>query len=149
MQGSFDEYLDTVCGQIRCKKAHDGDIRTELKNHMEDQCRAFMVDGMGEEAAITQTIRQMGDPVIVGGELDATHRPRPEWSTLVMTGIMLLIGLALQFLVLRGTEFQGEFYFTLIAVPVGLALFMGIYLLDYTALLRHAFLLYGGLAYLA
>lgn len=67
------EYLNDVCNQIRWKKAHYI-ICEELENHIIDQKAAFVQMGMDEETATDKAIKEMGDPILVGSELDQTHR---------------------------------------------------------------------------
>ena len=37
---------------------------------------------MTEDAAQAEAVRQMGDPVALGTDLDRIHRPRPQWGLL-------------------------------------------------------------------
>ena len=77
-------YLKTVCQQIRWKKAH-GVISEELENHIIDQKNAFVSEGFTEENAMDKAIEEMGDPIVVGSELDRTHKPKPEWCIISLT----------------------------------------------------------------
>lgn len=133
---SFDEiqqYCDTVCGQIRWKKAKPL-IEKELKDHLYDQCDAYRAAGMSETAAIHSAVQQMGDAVAVGAALDGTHRPKPQWALLGLTGVLLLAG---QFC---SAVFGGA------AEPVGFfmaaAALLGCYFLDFSLLARHTLPLY-------
>ena len=69
------EYLKTITEQIRCEKAREG-IAKELNGHIEDQKETFLKEGMTETEAEEATIREMGDPVAAGVELDRIHRPK-------------------------------------------------------------------------
>lgn len=92
------EYLEAVRQQIRWKRAQSP-VLEEINNHITDQKNAFVSEGLNEEAATDKAITEMGDPIIVGEQLDRAHRPRPDWPLLVMTATMLLLGLAIQFFV--------------------------------------------------
>ncbi|MCO1603092.1 permease prefix domain 1-containing protein [Desulfosporosinus nitroreducens] len=92
------EYLETVRQQIRWKKAQLP-VLEEINNHIIDQKNAFISEGLSEEEAADRAIAEMGDPVVVGEQLDRAHRPRPDWPLLVMTAAILLLGLAIQVLI--------------------------------------------------
>lgn len=140
------QYLETVCGQIRCKKAH-ADIREEIGNHIADQKEAFMAQGMEEETATLKAVEQMGDPVIVGTELDRTHRPKPEGSIIALTALLLLAGIVIRFYTtpresLGLPMFNRQLIFTL----VGLGLMILCYYLDFTLLGKFPIVLFLSLA---
>lgn len=69
------EYLEILMEQLRCKKAR-GMVEEEIRSHIEDQKCAYMADGMDEETAEEEAVRQMGDPVETGIELDRIHKPQ-------------------------------------------------------------------------
>lgn len=84
-----EEYLSILTGQIRSKKARFM-VGREIQNHIEDQIAAYQDAGMTSEEAAQQAIRQMGDPVSVGIDMDRIHRPRAGWKII---GIILLISI--------------------------------------------------------
>ena len=88
-----EEYLHTLTEQIRCKMAR-GTIEQEINDHIEDQKAEFLSE---EEAAV----REMGDPVEVGLEMDRIHRPTMAWGM-----IALIIGLSLAGYLLRSVMYQ-------------------------------------------
>lgn len=71
------EYIETVTEQIRCKRARVP-VAKELQDHLEDQIRDYRAEGMTAQEAETEAVRQMGDAVKTGMELDRLHRPRIE-----------------------------------------------------------------------
>ena len=75
--------MKTLMEQIRCVKARDGVVK-EIAQHMEDQIQAYEEDGMSYDDAVKEAVRQMGDPVAVGVELDHIHRPRTDWKMIIM-----------------------------------------------------------------
>lgn len=152
-------YLQTVREQIRCSRVH-GFITEELEQHIEDQKAAFVSRGQEEETAWNNAIREMGDPVMVGQELDRAHRPKPEWSVIALTVILLIIGASVQYLVsmasVAAPETAGElshavygnpqaFFSYMLMIPFGLAVLLIAYFADYTVLGRWAGGFYGGL----
>ncbi|MFZ3131578.1 MAG: permease prefix domain 1-containing protein [Desulfosporosinus sp.] len=83
------EYLEAVRQQIRWKKAQSP-VLEEIKNHIIDQKDAFISDGLNEEEATDRAIAEMGDPIVVGEQLDRAHRPR-----LIGLGIGILLVLGI------------------------------------------------------
>lgn len=67
-----EEYLYTLTEQIRCKMAR-GTIEQEINDHIEDQKAEFLSEGMSQTEAEEAAVREMGDPVEVGLEMDRIH----------------------------------------------------------------------------
>lgn len=138
------DYLKTVCEQIRWKKAHAA-VSRELEDHIVDQKNAYQNSGIDEEKATDEAIRQMGDPVIVGTQLDGTYRPKPDWGIVICTMALLLLGVALRVFVnyieLGGSYYQPyPGYFSSIITPViiGIAMFTAAYFIDFTTIGKYA-----------
>ncbi|MGM9607493.1 MAG: permease prefix domain 1-containing protein [Oscillospiraceae bacterium] len=129
----FRDYAALVCGQLRWKKARPV-IAREIETHLQDQCDALVRGGMGEEEAIDESIRQMGDAVEIGTSLDRVHRPKPSWGLLVLTGILLLAGLGIHIFITCDSVFSGRLLFHLIAALLGFGCLIGAYFMDYTIL---------------
>ena len=83
MHTNIKSYLDIVCEQIRYEKAHII-IKKELEEHITDQTDAFIAKGMEQETAIKKAIKEMGDPILVGTELDRVYRPKLKWEFIVL-----------------------------------------------------------------
>jgi len=83
------EYLEAVRQQIRWKKVQSP-VLEEIKNHIIDQKDAFVIDGLNEEEATDKAIAEMGDPIVVGEQLDRAHRPRLIGMGI---GILLVLGI--------------------------------------------------------
>lgn len=136
------EYLETVRQQIRWKKAQPP-VLEELENHLTDQKNAYISDGLDEETAIIKAIAEMGDPVIVGEQLDRTHRPRPDWPLLIMTAGLLFLGLAIQFMI--GTDIHNGmemFSKQVIWVGLGIIVLLAAYFLDFTIMGKFPWIIY-------
>jgi hypothetical protein len=80
-----------VCRQLRWKKARPA-IGREIETHLCDQRDALMKSGLDEDAAIHESVRQMGDAVEVGTALDRVHRPKPAWAMFALTALLALTG---------------------------------------------------------
>lgn len=136
------EYIDTVTGQMRCKRAR-AMVAKELADHISDQTEDYIAAGMTGPEAASEAVRQMGDPVQVGMEMDRLHRPGMDKRTLIMVGVLSLAAMFMQTAVIRcirsvGTDAAvpgaGTVPFQILA---GLVLMMGILYLDYTLLGKH------------
>ena len=119
----MEEYLKKVLEQIRCKKAQ-GEIREELRAHIEDQKEANLAAGMSVEEAERKAVADMGDPVETGIALDKVHRPQVAWQMIAMMVVMTVAS----FLVHRQLGNLG----TCRHLVIGFVLMIGVYFLDYT-----------------
>lgn len=130
------EYSKTVCEQIGWKKAHPI-ITEEIENHLIDQRDAYITEGEHEEEATDHAITQMGDPVIIGTELDRTHRPKSQRSMMLLIAALVCIGIAF-YIVFNadtgGYRWMVGYFFTQI---MGLALIVSTYFMDFTWIGRH------------
>ena len=124
-------YLETVRQQIRWKRAQPI-VLEEIENHILDQKNAYQKEGLDEEAATDKAITEMGDPVLVGEQLDHAHRPKPDWTLLALTGLMLLLGFAVQFFI--DSTFDGAWTLEQQMVWAGIAVsvMLAAYFADFT-----------------
>ena len=150
-----EEYLYTLTEQIRCKMAR-GTIEQEINDHIEDQKAEFLSEGMSQTEAEEAAVREMGDPVEVGLEMDRIHRPTMAWGM-----IALIVGLSLAGYLLRNIMYQtvlgikqsagkteelfwtgmSSSWHTSLEVPVlllGLVLMISICYMDYTRIAAYA-----------
>ncbi|MCX7711559.1 MAG: FtsW/RodA/SpoVE family cell cycle protein [Clostridia bacterium] len=130
------EFLQTICDQIRFKSIHRSIIH-ELSDHIEEQKNFYMDQGLDEEAATLKAVEEMGDPVMVGKQLDKAHRSKTEWSILTLAAVLVLIGGAVQYF-LSGVNENSSYMFSsfLQYAPIGIAAFFLTYFFDYTLLGR-------------
>ena len=142
------EYLDAVTEQIRCKRARDM-IATELSNHIEDQRDAYIADGMEKTLAEAEAVRQMGDAVAVGLELDRIHRPRLDKKTLLLMTIISLAGLIMQATVFRlcqlDGQLSGDVTDVVFQVLLGVVIMCSILFADYTFIGKYPLALWLGM----
>ncbi|QOX62346.1 hypothetical protein FRZ06_02715 [Anoxybacterium hadale] len=131
-------YTEAVCSQIRHQKVRCY-IARELEDHIEDRKIRLIKAGIPEQEALQSAISDMGDAIEVGQELDRVHRPKPEWSIIAVTAIMLCIGVCVQYYLSRiaaegswaGREAFHKYMTTL---PVGIVFLLAAYFADYTVL---------------
>lgn len=133
------QFTSSVCDQIRWKKVHPM-ISEEIENHISDQKDAFINEGLDEITSIDKAIEEMGDPVIVGSQLDRTHRPKTAWSMIFLTISLLGIGLVMNFFVAGAlSDVPGLYYFnkSVVAAIIGTVCMMIAYFVDFTIIGRH------------
>lgn len=142
MPETIQAYLEAVREQIRWKRARPVLIR-ELGQHLEDQRDAFVQEGKSPEEAERLAVRDMGDPVAVGTELDAVHRPRPQWGLLGLTIALAAAGAVLR-LIFRQPYVREILVASraLASLGLGTAIMLGMYFLDISRLVRHARIVY-------
>ena len=137
-------YLEVVREEIRWKRARPVLIQ-ELERHLEDQKEALLKEGKSPEEAERLAIQDMGDPVIVGAELDAVHRPRPQWGLLGLTIALAAAGAVLRVIfhcepvdpaILLGKA--------LLSLFLGTGALLGVYFFDVSRLVRHTRAMYIG-----
>lgn len=136
------EFLQSVCKEIRFRSIHK-DINKELSDHIEDQKNEYIKQGLDEETATLKAVEQMGDPVIVGKQLDKAHRPKTEYSILSIAAILVVLGGIVQYF-LSGVNANSIDMFThfLLYAPIGIVAFAFMYFFDYTLLGRYSKLAY-------
>ncbi len=150
-----EEYLNILTDQIRCRMAR-GDVKEEMRAHIEDQTRAFMSEGMERDEAELRAVREMGDPVVTGNELDKIHRPEMPWGMLALITILTACGyLAMCLLDQKMVEAGGaeaaqmyvfgnvqrQLFFT----AIGFLAMVGVCFIDYTRIAERAEWLMAGL----
>jgi len=132
-------YLETAAEQIRWKRARPVLVQ-ELERHLEDQRDDFIKEGRPEDEAERLAIRDMGDPVEVGAELDRVHRPKPQWGLLGLVIALALVGAFLRVTLQagRGWGERSLLVNALLSLALGTGALLGMYFLDVSRLARHA-----------
>ncbi len=92
MRDKIDLFLETVDEQIACRLCH-AEINEELRGHIEDKVEDYRGYGLSEEEALGRAIRDMGEPDVIGMELNRQHRIRTPWPLLGIIGLLLVIEL--------------------------------------------------------
>ena len=102
------EYMKSMMKTVLSHKYKEG-IKRELQDCIDDLKEAYMEEGMTEEEAEEEAIRQMGDPYETAEMFNEVYQPRFEWrmaaymlfwiafSAFVKWGLELNIGGTLQF----------------------------------------------------
>lgn len=142
---SFRKYTETVCEQIRWKKAHPA-VAEEIENHLIDQKNAYLEQGDSESIAEEKALLQMGDPVAIGAALDSTHKPVPQWGMMGLILLLCLLGAGFQLLFLKNADLsaaaqQRTLLVILLSLPLTLTAFFAAYFLDFSFFGKHPYLL--------
>ena len=115
--------MEILSGQIRCKRAVPL-VTKELEAHIEEQKADFLAEGMSESEAEELSVREMGDPVEAGIQMDGIHRPKMNWRLIFVIGLVSAAGLMAWFptMILLGktTAFE-NFYPAIFALLLSLA----------------------------
>ncbi|EPR08151.1 FtsW/RodA/SpoVE family cell cycle protein [Ruminiclostridium papyrosolvens] len=91
------DFINRVLGQVKYKKAHRI-IQKELQSHIEELTELHISDdGMSEDEAVKKAVLKMGDPIAIGKQLHNTHKPKTEWSIVILLGAIVLFGLYIMF----------------------------------------------------
>lgn len=134
----MNEYLETVGGQIRWRRARRVLLR-ELSDHIADQAAAFEAEGRSPEEALAGAVAEMGEPEAVGRELDRLHRPRNRWGLAITVAALFAAGVLLQLFAagLMG-DAKDVFYFRrqVLGLLLAAGVLAGLWFSDYTLLLR-------------
>lgn len=132
------EYLETVGGQIRWRRARRLLLR-ELSDHIADQAAAFEAEGRSPEEALAGAVAEMGEPEAVGRELDRLHRPQNRWGLAITVAALFAAGVLLQLFAagLMG-DAKDVFYFRrqVLGLLLAAGVLAGLWFSDYTLLLR-------------
>ena len=92
-----EEYIRSLTEQIRCKMARP-EVAREIGDHIEDQTRAFMSEGMSRQEAESAALKDMGNPVDAGVELDKVHRPAMPWGMIALIIALSVLSCIFQYL---------------------------------------------------
>ena len=137
MAERIERYLETAGAQVRWKRVRLA-LERELRTHLEEQTEAYLAEGMTEDAAEAEAVRQMGDAETVGLALDAVHRPKRQTAILLFAGLAIVLGMYLR------AEWIGSSYaFALASGLLACGALLGGYYLDYRCLSRYAWYIYG------
>lgn len=137
-----EEYIKTLISQIRCKRAREA-VACELENHIEEAAEHYETFGLDQKEAYERAVKQLGDPVQTGVELDRIHRPRLQWRMLGLILLLSVLGILVQYhleLETQANVFQKQCG----VVALGLGIMLAVYILDYSFLGRYTYAAYWG-----
>ncbi len=135
------QFKEEVCKQIRWKRVHEA-ISKELEDHVMDQMAYYQSQGDAETEAMDKTLKDMGDPIDVGIQLDRIHRPKSQKSMILYVVILLLIGLFIQTFLVYDSDYPLNLPKQIFASIIGIGTMVLAYYGDYTLIGRHPKLLF-------
>lgn len=136
------EFLDEVCIHINCKTVHK-DIREELCEHINELKQENTNNGYDEEKALDMAISAMGNTNEIGTKLNHQHKPQTEWSILILTSIIAIIGGVVMF---SSSKFAADsaidFSKYILSAAIGIGTMLAFYYFDYTKLKNFSMFIY-------
>ena len=128
--------------QIKSREAKEV-VSAELNYHIQEAKREWGNKGLTDAEAETRAVEQMGNPSLLGVQLNKLHRPRVDWVmigllvTILIVGFLPLMSLSDGFL--DGDHFyKNKVFFIIIGIGVACALM----LVDYRKFYRFGWLFY-------
>lgn len=154
---TYEEYMNTLEEQILNKRAKNL-VRQEFQNHIEEQAESYEAEGMDKNAALTEAVRQMGDPVAAGQELNKIHRPRFPVRLFALMTVLTVFGICMQGIIFSqgageyaGVNVQNTWISSSVSYLaktifyncLGLVLILGILYFNYNYFIKYIHVLYG------
>ncbi len=137
------DFINRVLGQVKYKKAHNI-IQEELRSHIEELTELHIAEGMTEDDAVKKAVLKMGDPIAIGKRLHNTHKPKTEWSIVILLGSIVLFGLYIMF---QYSQIATQpFYFKrqILFAATGAILAITLYFVDYIRFEKYSIPVYYG-----
>lgn len=128
-----DKFIQEVLSYVRYKKIHSS-IEIELKDHINCLKQSYIDEGLEEDEAYQKAVLQMGEAEDIGKSLNKAHKPRMEWSVLIL--IIGIIGIGLMTLFFAESYetsqmFRDRFTKQIIWTALGGIALVTMYLIDY------------------
>lgn len=130
------EFLNQVCQQIQYQPIRQ-QISEEIENHLRERKEMYLTEGMSENEAEREAVRQMGEAEEIGQKLNRIHRPQLDWKLLLITIILLIFGGLVGFT--RKQNFgQGanSLYQYGFGIVIGMILAVVVYFIDYRKIFK-------------
>lgn len=141
MNQNVDVFLKSVLEKVKYKKIHSY-LTQELDDHIEMLKDEFVEVGLDEETAYKKAIQQMGEPAEIGENLHKLHKPKMEWSVLIL--LMGLIGIGVFTLAVYAQQVDNyAFKRQIVFGIVGIGIFLAAYLMNYKKLEKWSLGIYG------
>lgn len=135
----LEQWLDLATAQLRCGAAVQP-VRAELETHLQDQYDAYLAQGETCEQAERKTLESMGDAILIGGQLDEVHRPRPAWRPFVLGALVRCVSQVQ----LDECAWQDILCYEGLRVLLPVGVLAAVSFTDPAAQMRRAWLVYGG-----
>lgn len=144
---AFKRFVRDVCLEVRARELHR-EIRQEMTSHLEALAEEKEADGCPAEEAEAWAVRQMGDPLQLGRELNRVHKPRFHWGMLagafclLAAGFLAMLSADSSYAQWRAISTTGFFENKVLSTVAGLILAVFLILFDYRKLQRYSWPIY-------
>lgn len=136
----FNKFVNEVCSQIKCSEVHS-EIKNELISHLEEIQEEYLSQGATCDEATKQAIAHMGDSEKIGFDLNKVYQKRPEYKTLIIASIFVLLGLFIQFIISKNAPSNMSHYSSLKNISfvfIGTISAVTLYIFDYRKLEKYS-----------
>lgn len=144
----YEEYMKSLMEQIHNKRARNL-VETEIRNHIEEQAESYEAEGMERDLAVREAVRQMGNPVDTGMELNKIHKPKLPWNMLLLALLLTVMSILMQAVIFLQLGNNGypeaslNLQKTICYHMLGFIIMMLLLSMDYNFIARYAYALYG------
>jgi len=144
----FNEYMNTLMEQINNKRAKKL-VEKEIRNHIDEQTEAYEAEGLNHINAENEAIKQMGNPVDTGINLNRIHRAQMPYSLLAIAFLLTVTGVLMQAVIFpqMGSQYSSDIFNsylgkTIIYNIIGFIIIIVILHIDYSFIAAHSMALY-------
>ena len=142
LDNKFEMYIRDLCKRIKNKDVH-AHIKLEINDHLHTLKEEAMSTGLSEEEAIDQALACMGDAVVLGKQLNKTHKAPMDVKTLLPVLTASLFGLLVMYYLQfhsAFTELQELKVFnkSLSFYSLGVVLMLSLFMFDYRRLMKYS-----------
>lgn len=141
----INQFLESVCEQIKYKPIRK-DIAKELENHLEESKENYIQQGMEENIAEEEAIKQMGEAIEIGKELNKVHKAKFDWRLLIIICILLCFGFLVVLIRIKnglnGSVTQSNIGKYILFLIIGVTIGIAVYFMDYRKISKYSNILY-------
>ena len=142
---AYEDYMASLTEQVHDARAKQL-VAKEIENHIEEQAEYYEACGMPWEEAFTEAVRQMGDPIDTGVQLNKIHRPRTPFLMLGLIVVMMLTAIVMQAVIFAAGGNTLSSWATLpktiVYNLVGFCIILGLLYCDYNFIAKYAYRIY-------
>lgn len=142
----FEEYMSSLTEQIHDKRAKRL-VAEEIKNHIEEQAKDYEAEGLSPVEALKEAVRQMGNPIETGMELNKIHKPKTPWAMLALAIFIMTASIVMQAVIFaeggNSNSSWAGLPSTIIYNCLGFAVILVLLYMDYNFIAKYAYQFYG------
>lgn len=92
----IERFLEKICSEIKDKSIKK-EISHEIENHIYDKKNDFIFEGYKENEAEEKAIEEMGDPILIGKNLNKIYKPKLNYLLLIIISVLSIFGILTSF----------------------------------------------------